>query len=240
MRPADIFDTLPPHCQELVCEVEGACGFDIEVLSYAAFREQATEPIFGDISVGVPGAVADVDKAFILYPGEANSLAPDDYHHELLHLKLKLVRGEPALVTLDPKFSQFAAHIDNQADHMVIYADQFRHSLEWRRREEETLRRFWGKFPPAGVEPDLVLFDAIHRYFLTRQYAPELTKMAKRRLRETGHLQVAHQGWQRLKDAFPDKVLLVRLCLEFSNEPLDRYRLRELDLQAHTRRETAL
>ena len=86
----------------------------------------------------------------------------------------------------------------------------------------------------------MVRFHGIHRYFLTREYAPALIKMAERRLRKPNHLQIAHQGWQKLKDVFPDKVSLLRLSLEFANEPLDRYRLRELDLQARRRHETHL
>lgn len=240
MKSPGLIDTLPTHCQQLVRQIEDASNLEVEVLSEADFRMQATEPVFGDVFDGKPGAVADFDKAFVLYPGESNTLSMDEYHHELLHLHLTLVRMEPTLVTPDAKFSQFAAYLNNQVEHTMIYAEQYRRSQKWRRGEERALRKFWQKYPDIGAEPDMVRFHGIHRYFLTREYAPPLTEMAKRRLREPNHLQIAHQGWQRLKAVFPDKVLLLRLCLEFANEPVDRYRLRELDLQARRRHETPL
>ena len=240
MKPAGLIDTLPAHCQQLVHQIEGASNLEVEVLSEADFRAQTTEPVFGDVFEGKPGAVADFDKAFVLYPGDSNALNIDEYHHELMHLYLKLVRREPLLVTPDTKFSQFAAYLDNQVEHLVIYAEQHRHSQQWRRDEESALRKFWEKYPDIGAEADLVRFHGIHRYFITREYAPALTEMAKRRLRGPNHLQMAHQGWQSLKAVFPDKVSLLRLSLEFANEPLDRYQLRGLDLRGRRRHEIHL
>ena len=88
----------------------------------------------------------------------------------------------------------------------------------------------------------MIRFDGVHRYFVTREYAhaPALVKTAEQHLRAKGHLQQAHQGWQRLKAAFPVKIDLLHLCLEFAEEPLDRYRLRVFDLPGRKRIETTL
>lgn len=231
MKPAGTLDSLLPHCQELVREIEGTSGLDIEVMSYSDFCEMTDEPIYGDITDNAPGSVADFDKAFVLYPGSTNNLSSDDYHHELLHLHLKHVLRVPTIVTGEA-YSRFAAYLDNQVDHMVIWEHQARVSEEWRRHESDVLRGFWNGFENIQGKPGEIRFHAVYRYFLTREYIPDLRDMVERILCKTGLLSVAHQGWRDLKSVYPDKVSLLRLCLQYCDEPLERYALREIDPQA--------
>ncbi len=242
MKPAGIFENLPPHCQVLAREIEEACGFEIEVICLTELRALSTEPIYGDLSEGVPGAVVDFDKALIVYPSASNVMTEDQYHHELMHLHLKHVQKAPLLVTPKPKFRSLAAYIDNQCEHLVIYAAQSHHSVDWRREEKAALHRFWQGYEEINGDAAMVRFNGVLKYFVTREYAHahDFVETAKQHLRAKGHLQQAHQGWQRLKAAFPVKIDLLHLCLEFAEEPLDRYRLRVFDLPGRKRIETTL
>ena len=104
--------------QVLVREIEEACGFEIGVIGYAELRAVSTEPIYGNLSEGALGAVADSDKALVVYPGASNVMTEDQYHHELMHLHLKHVQRAPLLVTPDPKFSTLAAYFDTTLLHL--------------------------------------------------------------------------------------------------------------------------
>lgn len=237
MRPPELLAGLSARCQELVAEIEGASGLQIEVLSYAASAARSSEPIYGEIFPDTPASLADFDRAEVLFPGDANNLSAEQYHHELLHLQLALVGNAPTLVTPNAAFSQFAANINNQSDHLLMFPEIDAHNPNWRASELKALREFWKKFPPGG-DPDVLRFYAAHRYHLTRAFTPELADEAKRKLRAAGLLQAAHQGAQALGNA-GDKISLLRVSLSLAGEDVAKYRLRYVDVGGRRRVERA-
>ena len=127
LKPDEIFETLPSHCRRLVEEIEAASGLEVKVLSGQEFRDSYQGPVFGGALPNKPEAVSSPDHDLVLYPGEELSLTHDDYHHELLHLHIAHVRGQPEIRAVEPeRDGQMAGMLNNELDHLVIHLSSAR------------------------------------------------------------------------------------------------------------------
>ena len=247
MKPGERIESSSPHCQSLVREIEEACGFEIQVRQQEEFLQNVSGPVSGNIFPNSPGSISDIDKAVIVYPQAENTLTDDDYHHELLHLHRKLVQRQPELVTAVEKKRQVAAYLDNQIEHMAIYAEQHRHSPSWRTKFIGENRGFWQNYPPRAdflgrpVDPDTVRFLGIQRYFIVKEYGtPGLADYAKGRLSKATQWQYCHAAYRQLKGVWPEKLEMVKICLDAANEPYGDYLLQQIDVTNQARLNIAI
>ena len=237
MKPDEIFETLPSHCRRLVEEIEAASGLEVKVLSGQEFRDSYQGPVFGGALPNKPEAVSSPDHDLVLYPGEELSLTHDDYHHELLHLHIAHVRGQPEIRAVEPeRDGQMAGMLNNELDHLVIHPEQCEASETFKDTWIKTIRSFWQGFPQIRdalgqpVDPDSTALNATTRYFKTRRIAPKtMIDYTRQRLRVAGLLTATHQVCKEMDDVWPDKVGLLRICAGVLNVPSERFCLYRID-----------
>lgn len=233
MKPDGILETLPAFCQVLVKGIEAASGLEVQVMSGKEFRDSYDGPIFGGALPDKPEAVKSPEHALVLFPRKKLALTFDEYHHELLHLHIAHVHGQPEIRASDPdQFGHLAGNLDNEIDHLVIHIEQCKKSEAFKGSWIEIIRSFWQKFPQEtdalgrAMDPDSLALVALTRYFKTRRIAPStMVHFARQKLRSVDMLSATHQAYKALDAVWPDKAGLLPVCAGVLDVPIETFKL---------------
>jgi hypothetical protein len=202
----EIYNSLPTYHRRLVDEIEQAFGLRIDVLATREALRSREVAVVAEFTDSCPGSVACFDKAWILYPGEVNRLTDDEYLHELLHLHGYLVLGIPHVAARDPRNAEFISILENQIQHIFIYADIFKNSSVAYQKFLEEMRVHWEAYPWTVRKQTAFKMQRLMIYWLVKTLANHpINRLAKGKLKADGVLFKTERAIEKLRRANGDK-----------------------------------